>query len=225
MTLEGIIFDWDGVVVNSSDLHEKSWLALASELDLPLPVDHFKKGFGKRNELIIQEILGWTDDCSTVRKWGKKKEEIYRALGNQLGIRTIPGVKPFLQMLSDAEIPCSIGTSTERKNLDLAFEQHGLRSFFRGAICSEDVSKGKPNPEVFVKAASLMNADPVDCIVFEDSLHGIEAALSASMRVVGITTTNSRRSLVEGGAHLVIDTYREITISTLCDLSIEDFVS
>ena len=90
LSWKGAIFDWDGVVVDSSDLHLKSWESLAAELNLPLPADHFEKGFGKRNETIIPEILGWSRDTQTIDKWGKRKEEIYRELGMKNGITLAP---------------------------------------------------------------------------------------------------------------------------------------
>ena len=81
MSAWGSIFDWDGVIVNSSDLHLKSWEVLAGELNKKLPPDHFEKGFGKRNETIIPEILQWSGDSKLINQWGKRKEEIYRKLG------------------------------------------------------------------------------------------------------------------------------------------------
>ena len=81
MPLDGVIFDWDGVVINSSSLHEKSWEILATELKLPLPENHFELGFGKRNEIIIPNILRWTKNNTLIKQWGNRKEEIYRELG------------------------------------------------------------------------------------------------------------------------------------------------
>ena len=147
---EGAIFDWDGVIVDSSDLHQKSWEALAVELNLPLPSDHFEKGFGKRNETIIPEILKWTQDCSQIEAWGKRKEELYRKMAKYEGIKLAPGAFDFLTKTNLIGIKCSIGSSTERKNIQLAIEQHDLSKFFKGAACSEDVKKGKPDPEVFL---------------------------------------------------------------------------
>ena len=132
MLVRGAIFDWDGVIVDSSDLHLKSWEALASELKLPLPNDHFKKGFGKRNETIIPQILGWSKDPAQINHWGKRKEEIYRELGNKDGIKLARGSKDFLKQIPASTFRCSIGTSTERKNVQLAISQHDLSQYFLG---------------------------------------------------------------------------------------------
>ena len=215
MPLKGVIFDWDGVVINSALLHEKSWEVLAEELALKLPPNHFKLGFGKRNEIIIPEILKWTKDPNEWQKWGNRKEEIYRELAEIEGIPILDGIKSFLISLQNASIPCVIGTSTEKANLELAFKQLKIGSFFSGAVCSEDVSKGKPDPEVFIKAAKLINQTPQTCVVIEDSTHGIEAAKRGRMKAVGLTTTRSKKELYQKGADLVLSNLGDLNISLL----------
>lgn len=211
----GGIFDWDGVVIDSAYHHEKSWEILAKEINRTLPADHFEKGFGKRNETIIGSMLGWSDDKSEIINWGKRKEEIYREIAIKGGIPLIDGSRNFITELHTHSIPLVIGTSTERKNIELAIEQNQLEGLFAGAVCSEDVSKGKPDPEVFLKAAQLIKIDPQLCFVFEDSTHGIEAAVHAKMIPIGITTTNPKKELLEKGAKLVVDRLDEIDLSIL----------
>ena len=215
MPLKGVIFDWDGVVINSALLHEKSWEVLAEELALKLPPNHFKLGFGKRNEIIIPEILKWTKDPDECQKWGNRKEEIYRELAEIESIPILDGIKSFLISLQNASIPCVIGTSTEKANLELAFKQLKIGSFFSGAVCSEDVSKGKPDPEVFIKAAKFINQTPQTCVVIEDSTHGIEAAKRGRMKAVGLTTTRSKKELYQKGADLVLSNPGDLNISLL----------
>ncbi len=193
MSFHGLIFDWDGVIVDSSDLHRRSWEALSEELSLPLAPDHFKLGFGKRNETIIPEILQWTKDKSLIDQWGKRKECIYRDLGTKGGISLQPGALSFLTHAREEAWPCVVGTSTERSNVELACAQHRLADFFLGIISSEDVTSGKPNPEVFLKCAKLLNLNPCKCVVFEDSPHGIEAAKRAGMKTVALTTSHPKK--------------------------------
>jgi HAD superfamily hydrolase (TIGR01509 family) len=218
MPLGGVIFDWDGVVINSAILHEKSWEILASELELNLPLNHFKLGFGKKNEFIIPEILKWSHDQFEVKKWGQRKEEIYRELCKAEGIAMLDGMKKFLNSLKAEKIPCVIGTSTERDNLSLAFSQLNIGHFFSGAICSEDVSQGKPSPEVFLKAAQIIEQKPEDCVVLEDSTHGIEAAISGGMKAIGLLTTKKESELLSSGADQVISNPTNLNISLLRDL-------
>jgi HAD superfamily hydrolase (TIGR01509 family) len=215
MPVGAVIFDWDGVVIDSSSLHERSWEALASEIGKTLPADHFKRGFGKRNAVIIPEILDWSQDSAEIDRWGKRKEELYRIMGREEGIPILDGTRDFLRSLRAAGIPCVIGTSTERMNIELAFEQLDLGSFFLGAVCSEDVSRGKPDPEVFLKAATLVGVDPQNCVVLEDSAHGIIAARRGGMKGLGLATTRDKKDLIEVGADLVVDNPSELSIGLL----------
>ena len=213
MLIRGAIFDWDGVIVDSSDLHLKGWEVLANELKLALPNVHFEKGFGKRNETIIPQILGWSKDPAQINHWGKRKEEIYRELGNKDGIKLARGSKDFLKLTPSSIFRCSVGTSTERKNVELAISQHNLSKYFLGAACSEDVSRGKPDPEVFLEAAKILSITPKNCVVFEDSPHGIEAAKRAGMKTVALTTTHPSTTFM----HLNPD----LLVASLADLGID----
>ena len=218
MSLGGVIFDWDGVVINSAPLHEKSWELLAEELKLPLPKDHFYRGFGKRNDVIIPEILQWTQNKVYIENWGMRKEEIYRELGTTQGIPILKGIREFLDSLKLKNIPCAIGTSTEKKNLNLAFEQLNISHFFSGSACSEDVMHGKPNPEVFIKAAHIIKKTPSSCVVLEDSTHGILAAKACGMKALGLSTTRKKEELIKSGADYVVKDPSFLNISLLQSL-------
>ena len=159
MSWLGTIFDWDGVVVNSSSIHLTSWERLAEELNFKLPSNHFERGFGKRNETIIPEILKWTESDELISRLGKRKEEIYREIAQNDGISIGEGAKKFLSYPAK-KIRSVVGSSTERANIKLAIQQHKLEDFFEGIIASEDVAVGKPNPEVFLKAANLLGLSP-----------------------------------------------------------------
>ena len=214
----GAIFDWDGVVVDSSHIHLKSWEMLAEELDLPLPHNHFELGFGKRNQTIIPDILKWTNNIELIEKWGLRKEEIYRGIASSVGIPLAKGSKEFLQQLHPEKFRCGIGTSTERRNVELAIKQHDLSNFFSACACSEDVKIGKPNPEVFLKAAEGLSIDACRCVVFEDSPHGIEAAQNAKMKSVALTTSHHEDAFTQLKPDLVISSLAEITPSQIAEL-------
>ena len=218
MPLGGVIFDWDGVVINSATLHKKSWEMLADELVLPLPINHFELGFGKKNEVIIPKILQWSQTQADIIRWGKRKEEIYRELGKKEGIPILKGMREFLHSLKIEKIPCVIGTSTEKENLSLAFSQLNIGHYFEGSICSEDVSQGKPDPEVFLKSAKIIEQKPENCVVLEDSTHGIEAAKTGGMKALGLLTTKAESELFTSGADQVINDPTMLNISLLQSL-------
>ena len=108
----GCNFDWDGVIIDSSAQHEESWERLAREEGKRLPKGHFKISFGMKNERIIPNILGWTDDPADIRRLSLRKEELYRVIAVETGIKPLDGVGPFLAGLAAAQIPCVIGSST-----------------------------------------------------------------------------------------------------------------
>jgi HAD superfamily hydrolase (TIGR01509 family) len=205
------IFDWDGVVVDSSAAHEQAWARLAAAEGLPLAPGSFLRGFGKRNEVIIPEIHGWSRDPAEIRRLSLAKEAHYRELAAGGLIRLLPGVRELLEALSAAGIPRVIGTSTHRANLDLAFGRFGLRELFEGAVSSEDVTRGKPDPEVFLKACALAGGDPARSVVLEDTLAGVAAAKAGGFRAVGLCTTNPRETMLGSGADVVAADLSEVT--------------
>lgn len=198
------VFDWDGVVIDSSGAHERSWEALAQEEGRPLPADHFKRGFGKRNELIIPNILGWAHDPAEVTRLSLRKEALYREIARTGHVRLLPGVRELCGALQALAIPCVIGTSTHKANLALSFELFGIGHFFAGAIASEDVSKGKPDPEVFLKACALGGGEPAVSFVFEDSFSGIQAGLAGGFITIALATTHPSAELAPTGAHRIV---------------------
>ena len=208
----GVLFDWDGVVIDSSSQHERSWELLASERGLILPEGHFKAGFGKKNEVIIP-ALGWGDDPAIVRELADRKEELYRKLVAAEGVIVLPGARELLVALQEAGIPRAVGSSTPRGNLDALFAATGLDALFDQVVCGSDVLHGKPDPEVFLKGAALLGLPPHRCLVIEDAFAGIEAARRGGMKVVGVATTNPLSSL--GECDLAVETLLEVSPSKL----------
>ncbi|NDC79867.1 MAG: HAD family phosphatase [Verrucomicrobia bacterium] len=206
------IFDWDGVILDSSRHHEQSWERLAREEGKVLPDGHFLRGFGRRNVEIMRDLLGWSDDPEEIQRLSLRKEELYREVVEDWGIQALPGVAVWMQRLQHSGIPCAIGSSTEQKNVQLGLRLLGLESYFQTAVTAEHVQRGKPAPDVFLEAARRLEADPRRSVVFEDAPSGVEAARAAGMRVVGVTTTHP-------GGHLEgVD--REV--ARLDDLSVEE---
>jgi HAD superfamily hydrolase (TIGR01509 family) len=213
--LWGAIFDWDGVIIDSSRHHERSWELLAEEEHLPLPPGHFKLGFGRKNQIIIPELYHWADadDTAEIERLGNRKEELYRELMAAGDLQPLPGVRPFLEQLRDAGVPRAIGSSTPRANLDAALSRLGIAELFDTIVSAEDVTHGKPDPEVFLKAAARIQRRPACCVVFEDAFPGIEAARAGGMRVVGIATTHPLEALAH--TDRAVRTMEELSVPQL----------
>ena len=209
------VFDWDGVIIDSRAHHEESWERLAREMNRQLPAGHFLQGFGRKNDFIIPEILRWTDEPEQIRALSLRKEELYRTVVSERGLDALPGVRTCLERLRDAGVPCAIGSSTHRANIDLSLEMIGLKEFFHAIVTAEDVTVGKPDPEVFVTAAQRVGRTPDRCVVFEDALVGIEAARAGGMRVIAVATTHPPEELA--AADLVVRTLDEVPIDRIAE--------
>ncbi len=201
--MKAVIFDWDGVVIDSSALHERSWELLAEEISQPLPPGHFKAGFGKKNQEIIPSILGWSADPAEIRRLGDRKEILYRELVKTEGVCILPGARELLATLREAGIPRSVGSSTPRSNLDAIFAATGLGELFDAVVCGDDVTNGKPAPDVFLLAAEQLGMSPADCLVIEDAHVGIEAAHRAGMKVLAVATTHPLAELSDADRAVV----------------------
>jgi HAD superfamily hydrolase (TIGR01509 family) len=212
----GAIFDWDGVMVDSSAHYERSWELLAREEGRRLPPDHFERDFGRKNERIIPEILRWTDDPAEIRRLSLRKEALYRDVMREGGLTALPGVTELLVSLRDRGVPCAVGSSTHRANLNVAFEMLDIRHYFAAVVTGEDVSHGKPDPEVFLLAAERIETAPQRCVVFEDVPAGVEAARRAGMKAVALTTTNPPERLAE--ADLVVPDLSAVDFARLAGL-------
>jgi beta-phosphoglucomutase family hydrolase len=211
----GALFDWDGVVIDSSRQHEESWELLAAEIGKPLPADHFLRGFGMKNQVIIPHILHWTEDPEEIHRYSLRKEALYREIVRERGIEPLPGVVDLLRTLTGHGVRCAVASSTHRENIETIFDVIGVRSYFDAVVTAEDVSQGKPDPEVFLKSAERIGCPPDHCVVFEDAHVGIEAGLAAGARVIAVATTNPLDSL--GSAHLAV--------ASLADVGWDDFTA
>lgn len=209
----GVLFDLDGVLIDSHDQHEQSWFMLADEISQPLSKEQFKESFGMRNEMCIPDVFGWAkrDEVEKIQQLGDRKEELYRELLASSGLKPLPGVMELVADLKESGIPFSLGSSTSRKNIEVCFRTTGLDAYFLSHYTgAEDVSRGKPAPDVFLEAARKIDCEPTDCIVIEDAHVGIEAAKAGGMKAVAVTTTHPRSSFEELSPELTVDSLEEL---------------
>lgn len=186
---DAVIFDIDGVLVDSYEAHYRSWHRLAVENGRAYSEAEFAKGFGRTSREIIAETWGdmsLTDD--QVRQLDERKEAIYRDL-IQHDFPAMPGARGLIRALHDAGFLLAVGSSGPPENVDLAVELLGITPLLQAMVSGRDVTKGKPHPEVFLKAAERMRADPERCIVIEDAAAGVQAAHAGGMKCVGLVST------------------------------------
>ncbi|MEM9026138.1 MAG: HAD family phosphatase [Verrucomicrobiota bacterium] len=212
-----VLWVWDGVVLDSSKQHQESWERMSRERGLPLPDGHFEAGFGKRNQVIIPKILGWAQDPQEVERLGREKEALYRSILQEPGFQPemLPGARTLMADLHHLGVKHVIGSSTERANLDAIIELFEIGPYFSGIVSGDDVSQGKPHPEVFVKASEIAGLPSEQCLVIEDSVHGIEAGLAAGCKVLAVATTHSVEFLEKSGATWVVYRLSDISADEL----------
>jgi len=192
---KGFIFDLDGVIVDSTEIHSEVWKRYLE----PFGIDSSgirERMHGRRNDEIVRDLFGDGLSEEAIHAHGAAKEALYREMMlPQLERRLVPGIREFLARYE--EIPMAVASNAEPANVSAIVEGAGLRRWFRAVVDGHQVDRPKPWPDVYCKAAKLLGVDSEDCIVFEDSAAGVEAARRAGARVVGIATTCSQLAGVD----------------------------
>lgn len=186
--MSALVFDLDGVIVDSNAMHVLAWERYLARLGRRLPRDAGTLIFGRHNDEIVRDLLGDSLSAQELAAHGAAKEALYRELMRPvLGRRLVPGLADFLRRWS--RLPLAVASNAERANVDFVLEQSGLRPYFRVTLDGRQVGRPKPDPEIYLEAAQRLGVEPASCVVFEDSPSGVAAALAAGAQVVGIRTT------------------------------------
>jgi beta-phosphoglucomutase family hydrolase len=195
----GMIFDMDGVLIDSNPLHREAWETYSRHYGIEMDRGMHRRMYGRRNDEIVREFFGPKLSDEEVAAHGAAKEALYREMmASSVERSLVPGVHRFLA--SHAGWPIALASNAERANIDFLLDRSGLRRFFPFVVDGHQVADPKPDPEIFLRASELLGIAPADCIVFEDSEAGVAAALSAGMRTVGVSTTHTELA----GVHLLI---------------------
>ena len=211
MTLRrmAVIFDMDGVLVDTYRAHFQSWNIVAGEEGAAMSEEQFAATFGRTSREIIALLcpeLG--DDAAAIQRFDDRKEDAFRRIIAE-NFPAMPGVERLLEGLAAAGIPTAIGSSGPPANVALVAERLGAKHPFSAVVTAGDVTRGKPDPEVFLLAAERLGLAPERCIVVEDAPPGIAAARAAGMRCVGMASTGRTREELSD-ADLVVDSLDEL---------------
>lgn len=186
----------DGVIVDSNPYHKIALKQFCKKYGHDLTEEELReKIYGRRNQDWLVKVFGPLDEHK-IKTYGEEKEALFRKVYDK-DIKALPGLSDFLKQLNDLDIVRAIATSAPRSNVDFTLEKTGIGEYFETILDDSFVSKGKPDPEVYLKAAEAVNFPPGRCVVFEDSLAGVEAAKKAGCKVVGLTTTHTSEELKE----------------------------
>jgi beta-phosphoglucomutase len=207
------IWDVDGTLVDTAELHYAAWVELAAVLGEPFTRADFAATFGRRNPEIIRGLFDPQASDAVVADIGERKEVIYRQAALRHGVTLLPGVAQLLDGLKTLGWKQAVGSSAPRHNLDMILDLTGTQAYFDAVVAMEDTTRGKPDPQVFQLAAAKLGAEPVRCVVFEDAVAGVQAAKAAGMKCVAVRFVghHAADTLAAAGADRVVESLAEIS--------------
>lgn len=209
-----LIFDMDGTLVDNMDFHRRTWILWAEREGLRLTEPELlEKTHGTIGE-IVRRLFPDDVDPQSLHERGERKEALYRELYAP-HLELLPGLQAFLAEARSASIPMAVATAGDWTNIAFTLDGLGIRDYFGGIVGGEDVTHGKPHPEVFLLAAAKLGVSPERCLVFEDSLAGVEAAQRANMPCIVVNAMSPREAFtdVEHVLHFARD-YNDLDIQT-----------
>lgn len=204
----GVIFDMDGVLVDSYGPHYESWRITAERRGFPLPEEVFRKVFGRTNRAIIPVVTGRDLPPEEMDAWGEEKEAVYREILRRR-FPAMPGAGTLIENLLRDGARLALGSSGPPENVAVLLEHLPEARRLQAVVTGRDVRHGKPDPEVFLKAAGKLELPPAACAVVEDSPAGLEAARRAGMTALALTGT-APRTVLAARADGVVESLSEL---------------
>lgn len=199
----------DGVIIDSNPQHRLAWEAFNRRYGLETTEDMHRRMYGRRNDQIVRDFFGEQLSENEVAARGFAKEALYREMiAGRIESMLVPGLREFLDRHRDT--PKAVASNAEPANVDFLLDGAGLRPYFRVVVDGHQVTRPKPYPDVFLRAAGLLGVPPAECLVFEDSHSGVEAAQAAGMKIIGLRTTEVNLP----GAGLIIDNFTSGDLET-----------
>ena len=216
--LKAIIFDLDGTLVDSLPYHHESWRIFFKKNNIEENDfnEIYKNYKGGGTLELMSSVFGDTYTKDELEKMSDDKEVIFRDIYRSK-IFPINGLRKFLDNLKKNNILLSIGSNAIRKNVLMTIKELGITNYFSSIICGDEVSKGKPDPEMYIKTLSNLKVNKNECIIFEDSIEGVTAAKNANIKAIGVTSSQSSEILKSVGAFKTIEDYTKISIDNILD--------
>jgi len=212
MSKFGIIFDMDGVIVDSNPFHKIALKQFCGKYGFELTDEQLlQKVYGRTNKEWLTNLMGKLPD-DQIHAYAEEKEALYRQLFKD-DIKPVKGLVQFLEQLDQHQIARAIGTSAPQSNVDFTLSKTNTLSYFTTILNDTFVTQGKPHPEIYLKAAKALALPNSRCIVIEDSLSGVAAGKAAGSKVIGIATTHTREELAH--TDLVIDDFEDLSLAQL----------
>jgi HAD superfamily hydrolase (TIGR01509 family) len=217
--LQGVIFDLDGVIVDSHPIHKQAWKTFFCSLGKQISDDDLDFVLeGNKREDILRHFLGDLTE-EQLSDFGARKESLFKHSAR--GLKTIDGLMPFLDQIDREHMPIALASSASRSRVHYMLELLNLRDRFRVTITGDDVIKGKPDPEIFRLTADGLAMRPREILVCEDSVNGIDAAKKLGMKCLAIAANGRGPMLQAAGADKVASNFTEISLQELLELFVD----
>ncbi|MGH9309898.1 MAG: HAD family hydrolase [Vicinamibacterales bacterium] len=185
----GVLWDLDGTLVDSAELHWLSWRDTLAGAGFDITYQQFLDSFGQKNDRILPGWLGADTPAERMLEIGDAKEAEYRRLARERGLTPLPGAADWVARLRAGGWRQAIASSAPRQNVEAMLEALGVREAIDAVVGAEDVTAGKPDPQVFLAAAAKLGLPPGRCVVVEDAAVGVEAARRAGIKSIGVSRT------------------------------------
>ena len=213
--LEAVIWDMDGIIVNSGPYHLQAWQEVFGKWGVNFTEEDFRRNFGQRNDSIIWNAMGRSITQNEMDTIANEKEESYRRRVEQ-NIKAFSGAVALMKALTAQGVKMAIASSAPPENIDLIANGLGIKEYFQAIVWGREVTEGKPSPQGFLLAAQRLGVDPASCVVIEDAIAGVAAAKRAGMKCVAVTNTHPAAKLSE--AEYVVDTLEAVSVDGLAGL-------
>jgi len=193
---KAFLFDLNGTLIDDMPYHIKSWHTILNELGAQITIEKTKtECYGKNDEMLERVFPNrFTIEEKTKLSFAKEQKYQEEYFPN---LQLLPGLDAFLKMGKINNIAMAIGSAAIKLNIDFVIDNLKIRNYFDALVSADDVLKSKPDPETFLSCAAKLQIDPADCIVFEDAIKGVEAALNANMRCIVLTTMHNAEEFAD----------------------------
>lgn len=215
--IKAVIFDMDGVIADTEPLQQKAYKIALKEQSIDMQPIDFSENTGRKD--ILQRIAKKYGKEVNFEKFYVTKNKIYHNLIRK-GINLIEGIKELLEELEKNNFRIALASTSSLPNLNLILNKLKIRDKFEVIVGPESIKKGKPDPEIFLLTAKKLNLKPEECLVLEDTVHGVKAAKNANMKCIAITAANRiKQDLSE--ADLIVKTAKEIDLNIIRNIGNE----
>jgi beta-phosphoglucomutase len=214
-TVRAVIWDMDGVIIDSAEEHRQAWKRLAQEEDVRFSDADFWSTFGRRNDDIITLVWG-AQSPKRLKELADRKEAYFRDLIRKTAA-PLPGSIELLRGLHEAGFLQALASSAPIENIQLISDVLGLGQYLTALVSGETVAHGKPAPDIFLKAAEELGVDALECLVIEDAVAGVQAAHAAGMRCIAVAGDRDLPGLRE--AELMVKSLTEVDVERVRSLA------